>query len=791
MYCINCGTTCSIILIIIPIFAKTMSEVAEKLLQHWLGLYNAGVFVSPDKLKSLQDANLIHPNTPFKPKNEGWVKNRLRKDFSIKTPDEIAADKYVDVIEAFGDEEEFHSVTSDKMWSAGLRKYTGGIEINKSMWLPYKFSVLEPDEDFVALIDSIVDYGFSNRIQNKKYDLYKQQAREWLAENDSITNYATMSTKVEFVRREADRCRENTLYALNKHLYLKEQSEVGGKRKYDAYDCQAFIMWLLDCGFSALIGKMRQIGFSTTIGASFEMKARVNKNMFIKFIAENDRKTEEIFKDKIKHPLTEAPAWFRPTVYNESACLLTYLYKKKKGMATGANSTIQVEPPYRTAINGGSPDIVGADEIGQIDILSEIILEGRPTMFYVDPRTKKMRMRRQFIGWGTAGIVDKGGGDFEKEFKACVKMWKERKFNYGLVPVFIDAFSKPGVDKSFYEQEMEVYYSRALENPAKSEAIKTLFHQTYPICIDDMFLSSAKALIPIPVINSHIQRIRNIPHDARPVWGRFEPIYDETKPMPENSDVPFRIIGSHWIPMEDFSMGATAMMYIKPNSESKHRFYQGTDPVSSETGYSKFASSIYDAVNNKIACQINFRESNFKYCYQQALLMNLYYGKIPHLIEYNIGSNLIEYIDQHDYYDTVVLKSDLPKYLQSGGAKEGIRKTTGNAKLIVNKLIELLESFIDNIDVEDFFAQLKTYNEKVTKLGGTTYSSSNPIYYNDDVIDSITYAYICAQCFVSYLTPVEKVSDGQKDKPKKFRYQYDGQYNIVLNSGVNNKKRRH
>jgi hypothetical protein len=790
------------------------NKVSDRLISHWHSLYLAGVRLSDEAKRELERAGLIELNTPYKPKNEGYNKIRSRKDFSVKTKTETEADTHVDVVVegvtpapdpekklATSTEEGYLSlnippqvedvvamaVVTDQMWSHSIRNYSGGLEITKSMWLPYRYSTLEPDADFVKLIDSIIDYGFSHRISNNKYDLYKQQARDWLAENDSITNYTNLESKIAFVRKESRRCSENTLYALNRHLWMKEDTLAGGKRKFDAYDCQAFIFWLIDSGFSALVGKLRQIGFSTSIGGLGEMKARVNKNYFIKFIAENDRKTEEIFNDKIKYALVEAQDWFRPTVYNEAANLLTYIYKKKKGTALGLNSKIMVEPPTPTCINGGSPTLTLIDEIGQINILSEILLEGRPTLFYMDPATHKMRIRRQVVGWGTAGNVDKGGGDFEKEFRACIDMWKARNFDYGIVPIFIDCFSKPGIDKAFYDREQSVYYAKAIRNPAKAEYFKTMFHQTYPTCVDDMFLSSSKTLLPLPEINKHLDRIRTTA--TKPTHGYFQPLFDETKPMAENSDVPYRIKGAVFVPTEDFSAAATAILFKRPDSLSKNRYYQGLDPISSETGYSNLSSHIWDELEKDVACKISFRDANYKYCYQQTLCMNIYYGNPPQLVENNIGAAYIDYCDIHDYNHTLVRKSELPKYLQSGDSSIGLRKSPKNAKQIVNKLVELLESFADTINDDEFFIQLKTFLEKVSKNGYTSYATSNPVYYRDDDIDSLTYAYICAQIYSKYAPPQQQLQQQLLEpKKKSFDYAYDNNWNIVI--GNNKVKRR-
>jgi hypothetical protein len=96
----------------------------------------------------------------------------------------------------------------------------------------------------------------------------------------------------------------------------------------------------------------------------------------------------------------------KSTVNNDQKGIFRLLFKptgKDKGMVQGVNSKLMVEAPYETAINGGSPDFVLLDEIGQMGILGGILRQGRPTLFGIDPITKKYRRLRQIILWGTGG----------------------------------------------------------------------------------------------------------------------------------------------------------------------------------------------------------------------------------------------------------------------------------------------------------------------------------------------------------------------------------------------------
>ena len=60
----------------------------------------------------------------------------------------------------------------------------------------------------------------------------------------------------------------------------------------------------------------------------------------------------------------------------------------------------------------------------------------------------------------------------------------------------------------------------------------------------------------------------------------------------------------------------------------RYRYFQGTDPIFSESGHSKMASAIWDSHHQTISAHVNFRVEDYRYCYLQTLLLGLYYDKI-------------------------------------------------------------------------------------------------------------------------------------------------------------------
>jgi hypothetical protein len=665
------------------------------------------------------------------------------KPYVYKTDHEKEIDASVDVV--FTDEMSTHTTlvkeVDDVMSLENeVMSVQGGRVIEKEDWIPHNGSVLEPEPEFVTWIDSAIR-GYSHAVKYEKFERYKQQAADWLAENKTSSDCANREELIDFVIDERNKFAENSLYFVNKYLNIKQKTDDGSVLKFTAWDCQAFIAYLIDCGFSIGVGKLRQVGGSTLIGGIALCKMVAFPNIFIKFIAENGTKAEEIFRDKIKWAFYELPDYLRPTVANDREEILRFAPKKAKGKGRRTDSILTVEPPYLTAINGGTPDMVLVDEIGQIKILGDMTGEGRPTLFRVDEKTGKLVMTRQVIMWGTGGEMDRGGSAMRTEYNVWVDDWKQRNFRGAIVPIFLDAFSKPSVDKNFYELEKAAYYKKGQ---------KVQFHQHYPITPEDMFLTSHKTIVPIDVINDNVQIIIDRGAEAQGRWGFFDPIYDYSIKLPEYSDVPHPVIGAKFIEVEDEAHDHAWVQIIhEPDNAWDWRYYQGTDPVNATSGSSLMASSIWDEKIKGLAAMMNFRISNYKVCYKQTVLLNLFYGKPPHLIEANRGTNLIDYVYEKGLYDTLITNAMLPDYLQVASQNlMGIHLSTAVKPRFIHVLITMIDTYGPNLGTMMFWTQLKTFVEKTTDAGNVKWQPQNLKIYNDDVIDAAGLSYTARTCYM-------------------------------------------
>ena len=625
-------------------------------------------------------------------------------------------------------------------------------------WFP-NHKPLEYPRSFIRWVNSM-NKGWRNMIAYKPFDLYVKQQQQWIDEDDHITNYSNTEDQEDYIVQEYKRCQVNTLYFANKYGYLKEGDASGGEVKYKAWKAQQILLFLVDCGYNVMIGKARQIGFTTTMGLVAMCKISFKKSFFCKFITHSRDKGEEIFRDKIRWGFGKIPEWLVEEPHNDSASALSMKGKtKKKGRTEGSHSRIQVDTPAVDAINGGAPNLVLIDEIGLFELFGKMMREGRPTLFFFNPDNGQMEMRRQLVCWGTGGEMSKGGAVFESEFKAAVEAWRTENYKYGIIPLFFDAYARQGMSKEIYNSEKKVYYSKT---GVEAESSKVQFHQHYPITLEDMFLRTSKTIIPVAKCNEYLSKIYNLDPRDQPQYGYFEPIYNVNEPTPHGA-LPYTLKGANFIPTEGMEDERTTSVIFKhpPKDETwEHRYYQGTDPINSETGHSKMSSSIWDAYTNTCSSMVFWRVRDYKQCYLQCVLQGLYYdqtnaGGVKELLERNIGQLYYDFQEQIGISRRLTANSILPPFLQTPTSGWwGISNKTNTAGHISNKIIEMIDAYAENIFIPWFFFQLKTFVQKDLKGSAThrqtRFQAADLKYDYDDGIFSLGFAYINAQAHSRY-----------------------------------------
>lgn len=642
--------------------------------------------------------------------------------------------------------------------NSGVYESTGE-DIETSEWMPK--SVIDHKPDFVSWINSVCNDGFQNQTDYKPLKKYIQQAHNWLAEKDYFDNYRTHDEKWEFFEREFKRCGENTLYFLDKYLYLKESDiEDASSMKYYAKPVHEVLLFMADSGYSMMIGKPRQIAATTTFLGFGLKKLMFNKNFFLKFVTMDVDTAEEIMDDKLKYPINELPAFIRPSVYGDSHEGLNFgrRIKGKKGLRGGANSKFHVVAPSVSAINAGAPPLVFVDEAGYIKVLGKMLREARPTMFRQDPKTGKLKMTRQVVIWSTGGVEEGKNRlktkSFEEEVNHALEKWNEGSYDYGIVPIFFDWTTRPGITKEFYDNEKRNYSSG---NESERDQRMNQFRLTYPSCWNDMFLTEQKLIIPISAIQENEDRINKAPIEYKPQPGYFEPIIDSTIQTGKGYTEEFggKIVGARFIPVDYDDKSASAWIFMHPVKGWRNRYFKGTDPIMTDTGYSNMSSSILDVKLNTLAAIVDYRNENHKQTFLQCFLLGLYYNPddyrdgVPELVEANIGTAYIDYVDSLGYYTTLVYKDELPDAFRGGGQTIGIDNKARRAEFIVSRMKEMLTLYQTRIYHLQVFQQLRTFACSMTASGATVWSVTDKRRYKDDVLYSMVFAYICSLCYTS------------------------------------------
>jgi hypothetical protein len=722
--------------------------VSDNYAEFLLDIKNAGVDIGFDKTELLKERGFI-------------VENESKFASTEKEEKKAAKSALEQAIQNYKYKKEFRKGITSQDWKPA--------------------SKTEHEPDFIRWIDSI-NSGFQNMVKYEKFDLFCEQADEWLSQ-------PTLEDRDidEWEQNEIKRCHENTYYFIEKYLYVKDSEEESGRGsfKYNSTKAHKVLIYLYDCGYNIFFTKPRQVAATTTFQACALKSLVFQRNKYIKFITQDEKKGIEIFEDKVKYPHTELPEFMRPEVKNFSAKMLGFGYGKK-GEKEGANTRMEVVPPSETAISGGSPSEILIDEAGNIGLLTKIIENGMPTLFRKDMVTGKIKMLRRFIAWGTGGDMEKGGQAFQTEFMSIYKKWQDRDFRPCIIPVFFDWTTRPGIDQAFYDSMKDLFYSK--EGPER-EASRIEFHQQYPSTLEEVFMSSAKTLVDMEYINKQLKRISESGVTTKN--GYFEPIFGDIQ-QPEGSDVPYNIIGAQFIPTEDHDARKTCTIFMEPQKGWVNRYFQGTDPVASDAGTSNMASSVWDKHYSTLAAVVDYRHVDIHYVYLQTLLLGLYYSEdgvhpIPELLEANIGMAYRNYkISKGKIFEkSLVLNTELPDAFRTASNLQiGIDTKEARKRLVVDKLYEIINAYGERMFLKIFYYQLKTFSCEITDSGKSSWGPIDRRYHKDDVLFSTAFSYICQLCFFN------RICENRHQSAKKLTIvsalRYDKVYNLRR---VNIKKR--
>ncbi len=639
----------------------------------------------------------------------------------------------------------------------------------------------EFDEGFVRFILSHKD-RFCDLAPYRPLYLYITQARRWM--DDEVPDLSMMDdyTRRAWYRREADRYDQNSMYGLMRELKYKEADAEEGERAYEPTMAMWLMSFLFDQRRCMAIAKGRQISSTTFFTGAAALKVARRPNLHVKFIACDLQTTEEIFEDKLKFAFGRFSKWVRPVVINDKDNMLRVAFKRgaAKGTRKAVTSRVSVNAPSASAINGGAPDIIEIDEAPFLPgrLFDDIMREGRPVLFKkVDGR---LRLRRQFIAWGTGGRAVTSNSTFEKFHRTLFESWAQGDTSEGIVPIFLDWTCRPGVTIEFYRQEMaRVMASVRGKSDADRESAIIQFRQTMPSSLDDVYAVDSNTIVPMSFIAACSDRCDSLPMDLKGHWGRFEPLYDTSERMHADCVVPFRIRGAQWVPADEGDISAPVFMFMPPEKGWAGRWYQGTDPILAAQGLSMQASVIWDAELRTIPCVVMGRTNDPYDMYMQTKLMGMYYANdgeqaCPELVENNIGKAYIKWMEAPEWrqVQSLLTNNRLIDILQGGGEVIGIDTKGARKNTLVTGIGKnMLLSHGRNIYIPMLWSQLRFFTGTVGASGRVLWGVDDRKNHQDDLVDAAFIAYACRMSFPA-ISPrrTVKEDDGEDGQGGRLRY---------------------
>lgn len=638
-------------------------------------------------------------------------------------------------------------------------------------WKPDDPSEFTPE--FVLFIMSI-RRRFCDLLPYKPFFNYIIQARNWVRENQWPDQYATDLEREHFYDLDFARRYNNTMYFADKYAKVKD-GVLEGDNQFVTTLAHAHMFFIADCGYSTFEGKGRQIAASSANGVWVAAKLSTHKDILIVFIAHDKDSAITLIEDKVKYVISNLPDWAATEAINDKdgSMRVTFSIGGSKGQKKAMSSTVEPRTPTATAVNSRSPYAVLVDEAPFIDVFYDMMREARPAMYRFDPVTKTQKLKRQIKAYGTGGRTKQGKGIYERELRSVFAKWEAGNFSDAIVPIFYDWTCRPGINVEFYLSEQKAYASGTREGHTQYSLEERMvqFRQHYPCSVDDMFTEVVATLIPLSMLNKHLDRIGL--YESRGVMchvGRLDPVYG-TVAMPPGSKHPFNITDVKWIPSHGDDLTAPVTIWQHPARGWRYRYYQGTDCIQHDAGQSKQASIVYDAHFGTLSAMVNFRSDNPDDVYEQTALLGMYYASkderfIPELVENNYSAGYVAYKTGPwlDGDRSLVRKFELPDTL--GGATSGREQNYINSigwqtnastkSRLIGVVKDMFNDHGSKFFIREVFTQLKHFVGRPTKgVQGTIWESEDSTRHQTDTIIASGLSYICRLSY-SNRAPIEQ-----------------------------------
>ncbi len=656
------------------------------------------------------------------------------------------------------------------------------VEITRRMWAPS--NAVEIDAEFRRFINSHIPQ-FDQLIPYKEFYLYCEQARRWLEDKRTLADVDQLE-RVDYKWRELDRIADNKLYGLNKYVSIKEDGFIGGRRKFEASAPQALLAFLVDRGNSFELVKGRQAAITSTMLAMAALESVVKNAFSVVFMVhKKDGTGKPLFRNKFQSTFQHLPEWMIGEVdvakgFSTESAIIDFdpaTEKLRKGKDVSEVRLLSSEDSMN--INGQTPTWSLFDESQNIPTLQLLRGELDPTMYQFNMATGRMELVRQAFMWGTGSSNNTGNGAFENDYKGILEAWQSGEETDGWVPLFMDWTCRPGMRYDFYVMQRRKYLRGKTEETKGLSTTErlALFKAHYPSAPDDAFMTSHKTVVPMDIIIKQQNRIQSecIKKDLAPIPGKFNAIFDTSVTLPEGSLFQHPVKGVRWVPSSPDDIEAPISMFLPPDNTWAHRYFQGTDPIQNDGGFSRFSSAIWDSVghvneNGEFApgpvCVLNSRTTFTTELFMQSALMGMFYRNYGQkacreLLEINVGHRYADFKCSPvvNLRDSLLTRHELlPKYKIGAASNiygidlkggKGSRKET-----LYGDLTDLVRAYGHNIWYMPFWSQLRNISVESESDGAVKWGTRNKNVYNDDLVYAIAYAELCSRCVNKQPEPV-------------------------------------
>lgn len=638
----------------------------------------------------------------------------------------------------------------------------------------------EMDDRFKAFLDSHIPQ-FDQLIAYEEFYLYCERARRWLEDKRTIADIHPME-QGEWKEQELYRMSESFLYALEKYVTIKEDGFMGGRRKFMSSAPQAFLAFICNRRNHFDLVKGRQAAVTSEVLAIVDVDMITTPSWTGVFMVhKKDGTGKGLFRDKHQSTLQHFPKWIVDEIdvskgFSTESTIIDFDgggSKVSKGMDISEFRLLSAEDSM--VVNGKTPTISLFDECQNIPTYGTIKKEISPALMQLNPETGEMDVKRCIWAWGTGSSNNTGAGAFEGDFKALLERWNSRANTHGWVPLFFDWTCRPGMTLKVYLEKREEYLSGQNEDTkglSQSERL-SLFCAHYPSKPDDAFMSTHKTLVPMEMIVKQQQRIISLCHKAeptlQPVPGRFVPVFDESISLPADSYFPHPVRSARWEPARWDDVEAPVKMFMPPDHSKQwvNRFFQGTDPIANDGGFSRFSSAIWDAAARvegegdsqsfipTVACMLNARTAFPQDLFVQCALMGMYYANkgqkaCKEIVEINAGHRYVDFKCSPVFglRESLITRTQLPPLYRGGAHMYGLDLKGGKGsrkESLYGDLTNLLRANWHNIWYYDLWSQVRHISVESKPDGSTQWGTQNKNVYNDDMVYAVGYAELCCR----------------------------------------------